>query len=99
METTQLQTDHDDRLAIMVERYLDNPSAYKLLAMLAPVSRLNLGAKLEFMALAKEAGVYTDEDMCASAHLMVNGAAQYLKEVVDQVRDEQVQREIAEMLS
>lgn len=99
METTQLQViQKNERLAMMVESYLNNPSAYRLLAVLASVSRRDLREKNEFIDLTRRTGAYTDEAMGAIGRLILGRAAGYFKEVVDQVRDEQVTREITEML-
>ena len=88
----------NERLAIIVERCLASSAAYKLFDMLAAVSQLDLEAKIEYMELVRESGVYTDEEIHAIERLIISGAAKYFKEAIDQVRDEQVNREIEEML-
>ena len=99
MEKTNLNTTaRNERLAIIVERCLESPAAYQLFDMLSSISQLDLEDKLEYMELVKESGVYSDEEIDALERLILSGAAQYFKGVIDQVRDEQVQREITEML-
>ena len=86
-----------DRLAVLVEQCLDSPSAYRLFAVLTTVSRLGVRVKLEFLDLARSSGGYDDQEMGAIARLTMSGAAESFKEVVDQVRDERVRREIVGM--
>ena len=88
----------NERLAVIVERCLESPAAYQLFDMLASISKLDQEDKLEYMELVKESGVYSDEEIDALERLILSGAAHYFKGVIDQVRDEQVQREIAEMM-
>ena len=94
MDTIQPETvEQNERLAIMVERCLDSPSAYRLFAILGSVSKLGLRVKLEFLDLARDAGGHSKQEMDAIARLTLSGAAQDFKAVVDQVCDEQVKRE------
>jgi len=86
------------RLAHIVECCLESESAYKLFDMLSAISQLDVEAKLQYMALVQESGVYTEEEIQALGRLILSGTAQYFKEMIDQVREEQVQREIAEMV-
>ncbi len=88
----------NERLAMIVERCLASPAAYKLFDMLASVAQLEVEAKMEYMELVRESGLYTDEEIHAIERLIGSGAAQYLKDAIDQVREEQVQSEIEEML-
>ena len=60
---------------------------------------LEVEAKIEYIDLVRESGVYTEEEISAIERLILSGAAQYFKDVIDQVRDEQVQREISELLT
>jgi len=48
--------------------------------------------------LVRDSGLYTDEEIHAIERLIISGAAQYFKDAIDQVREEQVQREIEDML-
>jgi len=99
VDRADLQTDQqNERLAVIVDRCLESEAAYKLFDMLGAVSQLEMDAKLEYMGLVRESGVYTDEEIGAIERLIISGAAQYLKEAIDQVREEQVQREIEDML-
>ena len=50
------------------------------------------------MGLVRESGAYSDEEIDAIERLITSGAARYFKVVIDQVREEQVQREIEDML-
>ena len=99
MERANTQTAaRSERLATIVDRCLDSQSAYKLFDMLASISQLEMESKIEYIDLVRESGVYTDEEISAIERLIVSGAAQYFKDVIDQVRDEQVQREISDMV-
>ena len=99
MEPVDLSTTaKNERLAIIVERCLASPAAYQLFDILSSISQLDLEDKLEYMELVKESGAYTDEEIYALERLILSGAAHYLMEVIDQVRDEKIQREIDEML-
>lgn len=99
VDRADLQTDHrNERLAVIVDRCLESEAAYQLFDMLGAIAQLKMDARLEYMELVRDSGVYTDEEISAIERLILSGAAQYLKEAIDQVRDEQVQREIREML-
>lgn len=100
MERADLRTEaKNERLATIVERCLESPAAYKLFDMLASIARLDVDAKLEYMEMVRGSGAYTDEEIGAIERLILSGAAEYFKSVIDQVRDEQVHREIAELLT
>ena len=99
MERADLQLGaRNDRLAYIVERCLESQAAYKLFDMLASISDLDREAKLEYMELVKDSGAYSDEEINAIERLIISGAARYFKEAIDQVRSEQVQLEIEDML-
>ncbi len=99
MENIEAQTSvRNERLAFIVERCLESQAAYKLFDMLASISDLDKDAKAEYMELVKESGAYSEEEMDAIQRLITSGAARYFKLVIDQVREEQVQREIEDML-
>ena len=53
---------------------------------------------MEYMELVRDSSAYSDEEISAIERLIISGAARYFKEVIDQVRSEQVQREIEDML-
>ena len=89
----------NERLALIVDRCLESEAAYKLFDMLSSVAQLDIDTKLEYVELIKESGVYSQEEIHALERLIISGAAQYLKEAIDQVRDEQVQREIDELVA
>jgi len=96
----ELQTaDRNERLALIVDRCLESEAAYKLFDMLGAISQLDIEAKLRYVELVRESGVYTDEEIDAIERLILSGTAQYLKDVIDQVREEQVQREIEELVA
>ena len=95
---TSLAT-RNERLASIVERCLESRAAYKLFDLLASIAELEPEAKIEYMAMVRESGVYNDEDIEAIERLIISGAAQYFKSVMDQVRDEQIQRKIDQMLA
>lgn len=95
-QTTEAQ---NRRLAQIVECCLESEPAYKLFDMLGAISQLDVEAKLQYIALVRESGVYTEEEIHAIGRLILSGTAQYFKEMIDRVREEQVQREIAEMLA
>ena len=88
----------NERLAFIVERCLESQAAYKLFDMLASISDLKPDAKVEYMELVRESGAYSDEEIDAIKRLITSGAARYFKVVIDQVREEQVQREIEDMI-
>ena len=89
----------NERLALIVDRCLESEAAYKLFDMLSSVAQLDIDTKIEYIELIKESGVYSQEEIHALERLIISGAAQYLKEAIDQVRDEQVQREIDELVA
>lgn len=100
MDGPELQTaDRNERLALIVDRCLESEAAYKLFDMLGAISQLDIEAKLRYVELVRESGVYTDEEIDAIERLILSGTAQYLKDVIDQVREEQVQREIEELVA
>jgi len=100
MDKADLRTyARNERLASIVERCLESSAAYKLFDMLASIAKLDLEDKLEYMELVRNSGAYTDEEIHAIERLILSGAALYFKEVIDQVREEQVQREIDTMLT
>ena len=99
MERADLQPGtRNERLAYIVERCLESSAAYKLFDMLASIADLDKDAKLEYMELVRDSSAYSDEEISAIERLIISGAARYFKEVIDQVRSEQVQREIEDML-
>ena len=88
----------NEKLALIVDRCLESEAAYKLFDMLGAVSQLDMDAKVEYMELVKDSGAYSEDEIEALERLIISGAAHYFKEVIDQVRDEQVQREIESLL-
>lgn len=91
------QVERNERLALIVDRCLESEAAYKLFDMLGAVARLEMEDRLAYIELVKESGLYTDEEINAIERLIVSGTAGYFKDVIDQVREEQVQREIDEL--
>ncbi|HJP31485.1 MAG TPA: hypothetical protein QGF95_13120 [Candidatus Latescibacteria bacterium] len=91
-------SESNERLAVIVDRCLESEAAYKLFDMLGSVARLEMDDRLEYIELVKDSGLYTDEEIHAIERLIVSGTAGYFKDVIDQVREEQVQREIDQML-
>lgn len=87
------------QLARIVESCLESEAAYRLFDMLSAVSELEPGAKREYIELVRDSGVYTEEEIHAIERLVVDGAARFFKNTIDQVREEYVQREIDEMLT
>jgi hypothetical protein len=99
LEKAETQTSvRNERLAHIVERCLESQAAYKLFDMLASISDLDKEAKIEYMELVKDSGAYSEEEIDAIKRLITSGAARYFKQAIDQVREEQVQREIEDML-
>ena len=88
----------NEQLALIVDRCLESEAAYKLFDMLGAVAQLEMDDKIEYMEMIKDSGAYSQEEIEALERLIISGAAHYFKEVIDQVRDEQVQREIEQML-
>ena len=88
-----------ERLAFIVDRCLESEAAYKLFDLLGSICRLDAGARGEYMRLARESGLYSEEEMVAVERLIVSGAAQCFKEVIDQVREERIEREIRDLVS
>ena len=88
----------NEQLALIVDRCLESEAAYKLFDMLGAVAQLEMDDKVEYMEMIKDSGAYSQEEIEALERLIISGAAHYFKEVIDQVRDEQVQREIEQML-
>ena len=99
VERTEEQTDvQHERLAQIVECCLESEPAYKLFDMLGAISKLDVDAKLHYMDLVRESGVYSEEEVQAIGRLILTGTAQYFKDMIDKVREEQVRREIDEMM-
>ena len=90
--------ERNERLAVIVDRCLESEAAYKLFDMLGAVSRLDMEDRLEYIELVKDSGLYSDEGIHAIERLIVSATAGYFKDVIDAVREEQVQREIDQML-
>lgn len=88
----------NEKLALIVERCLESEAAYKLFDMLGAVSQLDMDAKVEYMELVKDSGAYSKDEIEALERLIISGAAHYFKKVIDQVRNEQVQREIEQLV-
>jgi len=88
----------NEKLALIVDRCLESEAAYKLFDMLGAVSQLDMDAKVEYMELVKDSGAYSQDEIDALERLIISGSAHYFKEVIDQVRDEQVQREIEQLV-
>ena len=88
----------NEKLALIVDRCLESEAAYKLFDMLGAVSQLDMDAKVEYMELVKDSGAYSEDEIEALERLIISGAAHHFKEVIDQVRDEQVQQEIESLL-
>lgn len=88
-----------ERLALIVDRCLESEAAYKLFDMLGSICRLDAGARGEYMRLARESGLYSEEEIEAVERLIASGAAQCFKEVIDQVREERIEREIRDLVS
>ena len=86
--------DRNERLAVIVDRCLESEAAYKLFDMLGAVARLDMEDRLAYIELVKDSGLYSDEEIHAIERLIVSGTAGYFKDVIDQVREEQVRREI-----
>jgi hypothetical protein len=95
---THPASERNERLAVIVDRCLESEAAYKLFDMLGAVSRLDMEDRLEYIELVKDSGLYTDEEIHAIERLIVSGTAGYFKDVIDEVREEQVKREIDQML-
>ena len=89
----------EERLAVIIGRCLESEKAYKLFDMLGAIAQLDMDARLEYMELVKESGMYSDEEVHAIGRLIISGTAHYFKEVIDQVREAQVRREIALLTS
>lgn len=100
MESADLETGvRNERLAHIVERCLESDAAYKLFDMLSTISQLDVEAKVEYLGMVRDSGVYTEEEIHAIERLIMSGTARYFMQVIDQVRDEQIQREIASMVA
>ena len=84
----------NERLANIVEQCLGSQAAYKLFDMLSSISDLDKQSKRQYMELVRDSGEYNDEEIDAIERLIASGAASYFKDAIDQVREEQVQREI-----
>ena len=99
VEPTQSNaTVRNEQLAVIVDRCLESEAAYKLFDMLGTIAQLDMDARLEYMELVKQAGVYSEDEVHAIGRLIISGTAHYFKEVIDQVREEQVTKEIDELI-
>ena len=92
------ETGRNQRLSLIAERCLESEAAYKLFDMLGAISQMDLEAKLEYVELVREAGVYSAEEIGAIERLILSGSAQQFKKLIDQRRDERVQDEIDVLL-
>ena len=88
-----------ERLALIVDRCLESEAAYKLFDMLGSICSLDDGERREYMRLARESGLYSEEEIEAVERLIASGAARCFKEVIDQVREERIEREIRDLVS
>ena len=88
-----------ERLALIVDRCLESEAAYKLFDMLGSICGLDDGVRREYMRLARESGLYSEEEIEAVERLIASGAARCFKEVIDQVREERIEREIRDLVS
>ena len=91
--------ERNERLAAIVDQCLASDAAYKLFDMLASVARLEMYDRLAYIELVHGSGLYTDEEVHAIKRLIVSGAAACFMEMLEQVRDEWVRREIEELTS
>lgn len=82
-----------------MERCLESEPAYQLFDLLGALSQLDVGTKLHYLELVRESGVYTEEEIQAIGRLILSGTAQYFKDMVDKVREEQIRCEIDEILA
>ena len=89
---------HKEQLARIVESCLECEAAYQLFDMLSTISQLDMEARIEYMEMVREAEVYDEEEIYALERLIINGNARFFKDAIDQVRDEQINREIAAMV-
>ena len=99
VERIDLHATHNERLAVIVDRCLESEAAYKLFDMLGAVSQLEMDDRLAYVEMVKDSGLYTEEEIGAIERLIVSGTAGFFKQVIDQVRDEQVHREIDELVA
>jgi hypothetical protein len=99
VERIDLHATHNERLAVIVDRCLESEAAYKLFDMLGAVSQLEMDDRLAYVEMVKDSGLYTEEEIGAIERLIVSGTAGFFKQVIDQVRDEQVLREIDELVA
>ena len=88
-----------ERLALIVDRCLESEAAYRLFDMLGTICRLDASARREYMKLVRKSGLYSEDEMVAVERLIASGAAQSFKEVIDQVREERIEREIRDLVS
>lgn len=88
----------NERLASIVEQCLGSQAAYKLFDMLSSISDLDKQSKSKYMELIRGSGEYSDEEIDAIERLIASGAARYFKDAIDQVREEQIQREIEALI-
>ena len=98
VEPTENATIRNEQLAVIVDRCLESEAAYKLFDMLGTIAQLDIEARMEYMELVKQAGVYSEEEVQAIGRLIISGTAHYFKEVIDRVREEQVMQEIDELI-
>ena len=98
MEPTENATIRNEQLAVIVDRCLESEAAYKLFDMLGTIAQLDIEARMVYMELVKQAGVYSEEEVQAIGRLIISGTAHYFKEVIDRVREEQVMQEIDELI-
>lgn len=88
-----------ERLALIVDRCLESEAAYKLFDLLGSICRLDGSARREYMRLVRKSGLYSEEELVAVERLIVSGAAQSFKEVIDRVREERIGQEIRDLVS
>ena len=99
MEAADTRTNvRNERLASIVEQCLGSQAAYKLFDMLSAISDLDKQSKTRYMELVRDSGEYSEDEINAIERLIATGAASYFKAVIDQVREEQVQREIEALI-
>jgi cell shape-determining protein MreC len=83
----------------IVQRCLDSESAYRLLKKLADLAEENREEQIGYISEVTASEIYNEAEIEAMTMLIGSGIANYIMAVIDEAREEQVQREIEEMVS
>ena len=95
--------DQAERMAVLLESALSDPSIYQMFSMLRELSLLPIAEKLCYMDEIKEKRVYSEKQLKAISHLILgeDGSGRGAKAImleIETIREEKVSREIDDLV-